>query len=413
MNATVLLRVLWHRANSISFGVFMKITQLLAGTFIAMGVAGTQAQDIPVFKIGVVTAGTGGAATIAAPANAAIELYREQLAAQKDVPFKVEFIHYDDASDPTKSVNLVRKLIQEDDVVMVICCSTTPSSLAVNKVSEDGQTATIAMAAAANVVEPAHEKRYTFKTPISDKLMVNHTLDYMAKQGVKNVAFMGLEDAYGEGGWVALRDSVDAKGLRIVSSERFSRSDTNFTPQALKVVQSKPDAVYIHAIPPSSALVHDALKRVGYRGPIYHGAGSPTNAFLSIGKGAVEGAIVGATPITIYKDLPADSPLSQSINEFVTAYDGKHGAGKAEIFATQGYDAVGLAVNAIKRYVASGKQGDLAQTRKDLRDELERTREYAGTVGVFNFSPTDHMGLDARALHLVQVKDAQFVRLQD
>lgn len=83
------------------------------------------------------------------------------------------------------------------------------------------------------------------------------------------------------------------KGVRIVASERFARGDTNFTPQALKIAQSKPDAVYIHAIPPSAALVHEALKRVGFRGPIYHGAGAPTTAFVTIGKSAVEGAIVG------------------------------------------------------------------------------------------------------------------------
>lgn len=392
----------------------MKIFQLITGTALLAAAVGVFAQDLPIFKIGVVTSGTGPASTIGAPAIAAIELYREQLAAQKNLPFKVEFVHYDDASDPTKSVNNVRKLIQEDGAAMVICCTATPSSIAVGKVSEDGKTPTISMSAAAAVVEPISEKRYTFKTPITDRLMVNHTLDYMVKKGVKKLAFLGLDDSYGEGGWVELKNLVEKKGITIVSSERFARTDTNFTPQALKTLQSKPDAVYIHSVPPSSSLVHEALKRVGYRGTIYHGAGSPTQAFITIGKSAVEGAIVGATPITVYRDLSADNPLSKSIGEFVKAYDGKYGAGKAEIFATQGYDAVGLAVDTIKRYVASGKKPtNLAQTRNDLRDELERTREYAGSVGIFNYSPTDHVGLDQRTLFLVQVKDGQFRKLND
>ncbi|MCJ0766161.1 ABC transporter substrate-binding protein [Variovorax terrae] len=391
----------------------MRISKLISGAFLLAGAAASQAQSLPVFKIGVVTAATGAAATIAAPANQAIELYREQLAALKNLPFKVEFIQYDDASDPTKSVNLVRKLIQEDGAAMVVCCTTTPSSLAVAKVAEDAQTATIAMAASAAVVEPASEKRYMFKTPITERLMINHTLDYMVKQGVKTLSFLGLEDAYGEGGWIELKALAEKKGIKIVSSERFARQDTNFTPQALKTVQAKADAVYIHAIPPSASLVHEALKRVGYRGPIYHGAGAPTAAFITIGKSAVEGAIVGATPITVYKDLRADNPLSKSIGEFVKAFDGKYGAGKAEIFATQGYDAVGLAVDTVKRYVTSGKKGDLAQMRKDLRDELEKTHEYAGSVGIFNYTPTDHVGLDKRTLFLVQVKDGQFRMIKD
>lgn len=391
----------------------MKISKLISGAFILAGAAATQAQNLPVFKIGVVTAATGPAATIAGPANQAIELYREQLAAQKGLPFKVEFVQYDDASDPTKSVNLVRKLIQEDGAAMVICCTTTPSSLAVAKVSETGETPTISMSASAAVVEPPSEKRYMFKTPITERLMLDYTLDYMVKHGVKTLSFLGLDDAYGEGGWVEMKPLAEKKGIKIVSSERFGRSDTNFTPQALKTLQAKADAVYIHAVPPSASLIHEALKRVGYRGPIYHGAGAPTNAFITIGKSAVEGAIVGATPITVYKELSADNPLSKSIGAFVKAYDGKYGEGKAELFATQGYDAVGLAVDTIKRYTAAGKKGDLAQTRKDLRDELERTREYAGSVGIFNYSPTDHVGLDKRTLFLVQVKDGQFRMIKD
>jgi branched-chain amino acid transport system substrate-binding protein len=390
----------------------MKITRLIAGVLALAAAMGVHAQELPVLRIGIVTAATGAASTIAAPANQAIDLYREQMAARK-LPFKLEFIQYDDASDPTKSVNLVRKLIQEDGAAMVVCCTTTPSSLAVAKVSEEGQTPTISMAASASVVEPPAEKRYTFKTPVTDRLMIDHTLDYMRRQGVKSVAFLGLEDSYGEGGWIELKALAEKKGVRIVASERFARGDTNFTPQALKIAQSKPDAVYIHAIPPSAALVHEALKRVGFRGPIYHGAGAPTTAFVTIGKSAVEGAIVGATPITVYKELEPGNPLSRSIGEFVKAYDGKYGAGKAEIFATQGYDAIGLAVDTVRRYVASGKKGGLEQTRKDLRDELEQTREYAGSVGIFNFTPTDHVGLDKRTLFLVQVKDGRFQRIQE
>ena len=390
----------------------MKITRLIAGVLALAAAMGVHAQELPVLRIGIVAAATGAASTIAAPANQAIDLYREQMAARK-LPFKLEFIQYDDASDPTKSVNLVRKLIQEDGAAMVVCCTTTPSSLAVAKVSEEGQTPTISMAASASVVEPPAEKRYTFKTPVTDRLMIDHTLDYMRRQGVKSVAFLGLEDSYGEGGWIELKALAEKKGVRIVASERFARGDTNFTPQALKIAQSKPDAVYIHAIPPSAALVHEALKRVGFRGPIYHGAGAPTTAFVTIGKTAVEGAIVGATPITVYKELEPGNPLSRSIGEFVKAYDGKYGAGKAEIFATQGYDAIGLAVDTVRRYVASGKKGSLEQTRKDLRDELEKTREYAGSVGIFNFTPTDHVGLDKRTLFLVQVKDGRFQRIQE
>jgi branched-chain amino acid transport system substrate-binding protein len=391
----------------------MRILAVILGLALYTAVASSQAQEKPNYKIGVVTATTGSASVIAAPANNAIALYEAQLAAQKNPSFTVQFIKYDDASDPTKSVNAVRKLIQDDKVDIVICCTTTPSSLAIDKVVEDAKVATISMSAGAAVVEPASEKRYMFKTPITDRLMINYTLDEMKKKGVKTVAFMGLDDSYGEGGWIEFKQIAEKKGIKIVADERFSRGDTNFAPQALRVVRSNPDAVYFHAIPPSAALAHEALKRVGYKGPIYHGAGAPTSSFIEIGKSSVEGAIVGATPITVYKDLPNDNPLVPVITSFVSAYDAKYGRGKAEIFATQGYDAVGLAIDALKRYTASGKKDDLAQRRMDIRNVVEDTHNYVGTVGIFNYSPTDHVGLDARTLFLVQVKNGQFTLLKD
>ena len=91
----------------------MRILAVILGLALYTAVASSQAQEKPNYKIGVVTATTGSASVIAAPANNAIALYEAQLAAQKNPSFTVQFIKYDDASDPTKSVNAVRKLIQE------------------------------------------------------------------------------------------------------------------------------------------------------------------------------------------------------------------------------------------------------------------------------------------------------------
>jgi branched-chain amino acid transport system substrate-binding protein len=192
----------------------MRFLAVIFGVALFAAVASSQAQEKPNYKIGIVTATTGSASVIAAPANNAIALFEEQLAAQKNLPFTVQFIQYDDASDPTKSVNAVRKLIQDDKVDVVVCCTTTPSSLAINKTVEDAKVTTISMSAGAAVVEPVSEKRYMFKTPITDRLMINYTLDEMKKKGIKTVAFMGLDDAYGEGGWVEFKQLAEKKGIK-------------------------------------------------------------------------------------------------------------------------------------------------------------------------------------------------------
>ncbi|CAJ48880.1 ABC transporter, substrate-binding protein, partial [Bordetella avium 197N] len=366
------------------------------------------ADSRPEFRIGTVNSVTGGASAIAAGAVSAINMLEQKLEADTSLPFKVRFIKYDDGSDPTKAINAVRKLAQEDKAHIVICCTTTPASMAVNKIVDQEQIPNISLAAAATVIEPASERKFTFKTPITDRLMLDYTLDDMIKRGYKRVAFMGLDDSYGEGGWIEFNALTKAKGLDVVGAERFSRGDTNFTPQALRVARQKPDAVYFHAIPPSAALAHETLKRVGYSGPIYHGGGAPTPAFLAVGKRAVEGAVVGAAGMTVHQQLDENNPLKKAIADFVKLYDGQYGEGKADMFAAQAYDAVMIPVNAWKKVPNATRSGNLTEARAALRDEIENTRDYQGVIGIFNFSANDHLGLDSRSTFLVTVKDGRF-----
>ena len=43
--------------------------------------------------------------------------------------------------------------------------------------------------------------------------------------------------------------------------------------------------------------------------------------------------------------------------------------------------------------------------RAALRDALENTKDVAGAHGIFNMSPTDHLGLDQRARVMVKIEN--------
>src|SRR5437868_8924258 len=111
---------------------------MIRTTFIAaacavsvMSAVSAGAADKPELRIGSVVAMTGPASALGLPEKNALDLLQEQLASDSSLPFTVKFITYDDGSDPTKSVNNVRKLITEDNVHVVICCTTTPTSMAI------------------------------------------------------------------------------------------------------------------------------------------------------------------------------------------------------------------------------------------------------------------------------------------
>ena len=371
--------------------------------------ASAYAADKPELRIGSVVAMTGPASALGLPEKNALELLQEQLAKDTSLPFTVKFITYDDGSDPTKAVNNVRKLITEDRAHVVICCTTTPTSMAILETVTQAKVPNISLALGQSVIEPVKDRHWIFKTPSTDQLQVTGLVDDMVKRGFKKVAFLGLEDSFGEGGWIAMQSVAKAKGVEIVASERFSRTDTNFTPQALKVRQSNPSAVYIHAIPPSAALVHQALKRVGYTGPIYHSGGSANNAFLSIGKQDVEGALLGTTPVLVYKDLPDSNPLKPVITKFAALYEKRFNVPKVDIFPGQSWDAGNITLKAAEEAVKAGaKLDDLDASRAALRDKIENVKNFVGVGGIFNYSATDHLGLDHRSTFIAVVKNGEF-----
>ncbi|MFT4118782.1 ABC transporter substrate-binding protein [Bradyrhizobium sp.] len=388
--------------------------KILALTFAAFALSGfARAADKPELRIGSVVAMTGPASALGVPAKNAIDLLQEQLANDTSLPFSVKFITYDDASDPTKAVNSVRKLVTEDRVHVVICCSTTPASMAILEVVTQAKVPNISLALGQSVIEPVNERYWIFKTPSTDQLQIATLVDDMVKHGSKKVAFLGLEDSFGEGGWIAMQSVAKAKGVEIVAAERFSRTDTNFTPQALKVRQASPGAVYIHAIPPSSALVQQALRRVGYTGPIYHSGGSANSAFLSIGKKDVDGALLGTTPVLVYTDLPNDNPLKSVIASFAALYEKRFNVPKVDIFPGQAWDAGNIAVRAASEAAKGGaKTDDVEAFRAALRDKMEGIKNFVGVGGIFNYTSSDHLGLDARSTFIAVVKNDEF-RLYD
>lgn len=365
------------------------------------------------FRITAIVSSTGPAAALGSPERRAVELFEKEAIPKLKLPFKVSVTTYDDASDPTKSVTLVRKAVEEDHADIVICCTTTPTSMAILETVKSSMIPMISMASSIQIVEPASARPFSFSTSTSDRLMLIRTLAYMKRQGIKKIAFFGLDDSYGEAGLRELAPIAKKEGVEVIATERFARQDTSFTPQALRIRQTQADAVYIHAIPPSANLAHEAIKRVGFNGPIYHGDGSSLTSFVEIGKSAVEGAIVGVGALNIYDQISKDNAMRQGLQEFAQVFDASYGVGKVDEFAGQAWDAMMIAIKAYQSVIDSGKPTpDVAAVRLMMRDSLEKTK-LVGVVGVYNVTPEDHLGLDHRSTFLAQIKNGKFVLLEE
>jgi branched-chain amino acid transport system substrate-binding protein len=207
------------------------------------------------------------------------------------------------------TIALMPATIGGQKINYILGSSTTPNSLAMIDVAAEGQTPMISVAASARIVEPVDSKRrWVFKTPQNDIMMSLAIATNMADAGIKTVGFIGFADAYGEGWSQEFGKAAALKGLTIVASERYARTDTSVTGQVLKLVAAKPDAILIGASGTPAVLPQRTLKERGYTGKYYQTHGVANNDFLRVGGKDVEGTLLPAGPVLVAAQLPSDNP---------------------------------------------------------------------------------------------------------
>ncbi|MEP6790658.1 MAG: ABC transporter substrate-binding protein, partial [Ramlibacter sp.] len=173
--------------------------------------------------------------------------------------------------------------------------------------------------------------------------------------------------------------------------ERFARTDTSVTGQALKVTATNPDAILIVASGTGAAMPHKALIERGYKGKIYQTHGAASMALIKIGGKDVEGAYVVSGPGTVAEQLPANHPSRKVALAHVQAWEKIHGPNSRNPFAGHAYDASLVLEKIVPIALKSGKPGTA-----DFRAGLKRALETAGPIplyhGIVNYTATDHAG---------------------
>ncbi len=359
-------------------------------------------------KIGMTLSSTGPAASLGIPEANTAKILPKEIGG---IP--VEAIVLDDGSDSTRGVANTRKLLTDEKVDVIVGSSTTPVSLAMLEVASEMKTPMISLAASAAIVSPMDDKRrWVFKTPQNDRLMADAIVDHMAAAKVKSVAFIGFNDAYGDGWLNVVTPALKAKGIELVASERYSRSDTSVTGPVLKLMTSRPEAVLIAGSGTPAALPQKTLKERGYAGKIYQTHGVANADFLRVVGKDGEGTILPAGPVLVAAQLPDSNPVKKAGLEYVQKYESMFGANSASTFGAHSNDALVLLQAAIPVAAKAAKPGT-PEFRAALRDALEGLKDVVYSQGVVTMTPDDHVGQDKRARVMVTIENGAWKLIPD
>jgi branched-chain amino acid transport system substrate-binding protein len=352
-------------------------TALAAAALVGAGLA--QA-DI---TIGVSLPLTGPASGLGIPMNNGLKLWPETLAGEK-----VRLVVLDDATDPTKGVQNARRLVTEDKVDVLMGSGATPVAIPMADVAAESRTPHLALSPAPL---PAGKDTWTFRLPQSNGVMANAIVAHMQKAGIRTVGFIGYTDAYGESWLQEVTPRLDKAGIKLVATERFARSDTSVTGQALKLSAANPDAMLIVASGSGAAMPQLALVERGYKGRIYQTHAAATRDLMRVGGKAVEGTYVSSGPVVVAEQLPANHPTKAQGLKFVQAYEKLFGTGSRNQLGAHSYDGYLLLEQTVPVALKKGKPGT-PEFRAALREAIETAQGLAVSHGVLDYSAQDHWG---------------------
>jgi branched-chain amino acid transport system substrate-binding protein len=377
-------------------------TRLLAAVM-AVGILGAAAAAQAQIKLGAILSISGPGAAMGVGYKGAFDFFPSEIAGQK-----VEYIIRDDATDASTAFTIAQKMISEDHVDAFIGPSLTASDSAVAPLANQAHVPMIAMAP--YEYDPTKQP-YTFNDAQPLPLMVSVVFKYLQQHGVKTIGYIGFSDGWGDQVLAGTKLAAQEDGMKILADERYARTDTSVEAQALKLISVHPQAIMMGNSATPAALPVVALRHLGYKGGIYGNHGIVSPAFIKVGGAAANGVIADTSPLVVYDQLPDDNVVKPVATAFMKEYGAKFGPHSVSPFAGYSYDAMLLLKAAIPVALQAGKPGT-EQFREALRDALEKTHDLVGVSGVYDMSPTNHNGQDARAAVLVEVKDGAWRAIQ-
>ena len=351
-------------------------------------------------KIGSVLSITGPAGYLGEPELKTLQMLVEDLNKKGGVLGRpLELVHYDDGSDASKANGFGKRLIEDDKVDLIVGGTTTGSTMSMVPLVEKAGVPFISLAGAVVVIEPV--KKFVFKTPHTDRMAAEKVLDDMKKRGITKVALLSETSGFGQSGRKETESVAGKYGITLVANETYGPKDTDMGPQLTKIRNTAGvQAVFIFGFGQGPALATKGYKQLGITVPLYHAHGVASDEFLKLAGPAAEGVRLPTSALLAPDKLAANDPQRPVAEAYAKAFTARW---KTDVSAFGGYayDGLSLAVDAIKRAGSTDKA--------KVRDAIEATKGFVGTGGIFNMSPTDHMGLDLSAFRMFEIKNGEWV----
>jgi branched-chain amino acid transport system substrate-binding protein len=360
---------------------------LLAATTAALALSAPAHAADPI-RIGVALSQTGNLADSAAPYFKGLDLWREQANARGGLAdHPIEFVVYDDRSDPATAARLYEKLITNDKVNLVMSSLGSATAATGSAVAEKHKVIMINGGGAAEAIQQRGFK-YVFQTAARISSYADGIVPMIDKYKVKSIALVSRDYAAARDISKAIKEQIKDKDVKVVMDEYFPAGTADFSSQIAKGQQLQPD-LWIGLLYPSEAIeTVRQFHSTNYMPKLFIANGVSQDDFItSAGKDAEY-----ALGMSLYEpSLP-----SEGNKEFVKTYRARYNADPGY------YAAFGFVAGTVLE--AAVKKVDSIDTEK-VREVLT-TLKIGSVMGKHEVDPTTYMQVGVKGL-VVQVQNGK------
>ena len=255
---------------------------------------------------------------------------------------QLRLIAYDDQYQPGRTVQLTKRLVEEDEVFAMLANVCTPCNAATfSRNKKVGIPMIMTSSGSSQFVDPPVEN-YMGSSVVNYEFEARVLTDYAVNQlGAKSVAIAYQNDDYGSPLVEAASEALEQyNGVEVAQKVNFQSSDSDLSTQAQRIRQSNPDAIITFSVPAPAAQFKKALHNIGMTEPhflVSSVGGDSKTLFDMAGEDVWNGTISSA--VIPKPDQGSDASIDLYVERFGTDFPdepvadwGQSGWAAAEVF---------------------------------------------------------------------------------
>jgi len=324
-------------------------------------------------KIGIAEALTGNASQYGVAIRKGFELAAGEIASSGGINGqKLELVIEDEQGKKEEAINVFKKLIFQDKVLLLFGPTLSNSAQAADPVAQAAKVVVFGTSNTADGITSIGN--YVFRNSVTEADILPATLKVAAqKTGFSKVAVLyGNDDIFTRSSYDNFKKALQDLKIGVTTTETFAKGDVDFKPQLTKIKGTNPDAIVLSALVAEGAPIMVQARQLGITLPFVGGNGMNSPRVFELARDYSDNLWVGS-PWSVESS-------AQENKRFVAAYQKAYGA-LPDQFAAQAYDAMYIAAQAMRKLKFAG---NLEADRRALRDALPAV-QWNGATGPFKF----------------------------